>query len=202
MNSRSIISFTLLATLFATNLFIDAKNKKKPKDSKSSNASKVEKAPESQLPDLVIKTIRNTTPYDILLIDRLPKDKSIILPAGKIVEVDFVANSQNAVVINGNMADVMEQKAQYAFKKLARNGAPELNQEVYFNLHMAGTNESCAFNFYVAGKNGGCSLISRRFSFDENLIVEFELTLSMSEENIRANVFKMNVDGSFACKQK
>ncbi len=199
MNSRSVISLTLLITLFATSLFVDAKTPKAPKNSKASQA---EQAPQSQLPGLTIKIVHNTTPYDILLVDRLAKNKSILLPAGHTVEVDFNANGLNEVIINGSMAKIMEKKAQYTFKKLDRNGNPVADQEVYFNLHTAGTNESCRLSFYVAGKNGGCSMISRKLSFDENLIAEFELELSMSEENVRANVFKLSVDGTFFCKQK
>src|SRR5665811_81140 len=104
MNSHPVKSLTLFATLFVISFF--------------AFLAKAEKATTNQLPNLIIKTIHNKTSYDLLLVDRLVKNSSIILPAGKTIEVNFKANGQNKVPLRGNFADVMGQNAQYVFKKL------------------------------------------------------------------------------------
>ncbi|HJZ23539.1 MAG TPA: hypothetical protein VJ201_03730, partial [Candidatus Babeliales bacterium] len=76
MNSSPVKSLALLATFCATSLFAASKT-----------------------PDLFIKTIHNTTPYDILLVDRLAKNNRVILPARKTTEMSFKANDQNNVAI-------------------------------------------------------------------------------------------------------
>jgi hypothetical protein len=189
MNSRSVKSLALLATFCATSLFAASKT-----------------------PDLFIKTIRNTTPYDILLVDRLTKNNSVILPARKTTETSFKVNDQNRVIMNGNMADCMGKDAQYVFIKLDQNGNPEPGQEVYFNMYISpggvdngsgfttGTLGSLSLNFYVAGKNGGCMMNCRKIDVNENEIAEFELELSMSAIDIRSNLFRMNINGKLTCK--
>ena len=146
MNSLFVKSLVLVAVVSTTGFVVTAKAPKaqkkltaakvmaaKLKEAKPMTA-KVEQAPQSKFPTLSIKTIHNTTNYDMLFVDRLAKDKSILLPAGKVTQVGFVANSKHKVTINGSMTDIMAQKAQYVFKKLDQNKRPELNQEVYFNL--------------------------------------------------------------------
>lgn len=189
MNSRSVKSLALLATFCVTSLFAASKT-----------------------PDIFIKTIRNTTPYDILLVDRLAKNNSVILPARKTTEMRFKVNDQNRVIINGSMADCMGRDAQYVFIKLDQNSNPEPGQEVYFNMYISpggmdngsgcttGTLGSLSLNFYVAGKNGGCMMNCRRVDVNGSERAEFELELSMSATDIGSNLFRMNIDGKFTCK--
>ena len=159
----------------------------------------------TQSPQIFIKTIHNTTPYNILLVDKLAKNKSILLPIGQSTEVNFIINNNNAVILNGSMTDNMSKQAQYVFKKLDQDDQPELNQEVYFNLHTApggvsnggitvGTPGSTILHFYVAGKNGGCMMNSGKID-TESQIKEFELALTMNKKDIQANIFKVAIDG-------
>lgn len=155
---------------------------------------------QSNVPNLIIKTIYNNTPHDILLVDRLGKNhwwyigkkSSIILPAGKTTEVNFTTNGQNNVIIQGSMSECMAQDAQYVFKKLDQDGNPEPDQEVYFNLHTTGVNESFALNHYVAGKNGGCQMIGGKFNAGGSKIAE--VTLELSKKDATPYPFKMNID--------
>lgn len=205
MNMRYTKVVILVITLFMTGFFALTRASEKEIMPKNEHVSNV------QLPKLIIKTIYNTTKYDILFVDKLALDKTVMLPAGKIVEVNFIANDQNVIVLNGSMAEVMGEKAQYVFKKLDKENNPEVNQEVYFNMSMtsggvnngsgivAGTFGSTVLNYYVAGKNGGCMMQSGRIDTDCQA-VEFELELTINEEDVRANKFRMQVDGQVSYK--
>jgi hypothetical protein len=163
-----------------------------------SAASLFSASSQSGFPNLIVKTIYNNTSYNLLLIDRLAKNKGIILPAGKTVEVNFKVNDQNEVIIQGDMAECMAQDAQYVFKKLDQDGNLELDQEVYFNMHTKETNKSLALRFYMAGKYGGCLMTGRQLNADDSKTAEFELELSRDKTNEMRYPFKMNRNGNIA----
>ncbi|MBA2306641.1 hypothetical protein H0W26_00725 [Candidatus Dependentiae bacterium] len=210
MNLHFVKSLTLCAVLLTTGSFAFSKTAKAPK---KQPISKGQKAPAKQLFTLILKTIHNTTPYDILIVDRLANNKSVILPAGKTIDkVNLAVQSHNEVIIKGSMADVMSSKAQYVFKKLNSQGAPELNQEVYFNLHVGqggvdngsgfitGTPGSLVLNFYAAGKNGGCTIRSSKLDNNGLHKGEFDLELFINEEDVKSNTFRMKVGGELSYK--
>ena len=186
MNSHPVKSLSLFATLLVTSFFVAS--------------AKAEQAKTMPLPKPIIKTIQNNTPYNLLLVDRLVKNNSVILPAGKTIEVNFRANGQHKVIINGNMSECMAKDAQYVFKKLDQNGNPELDQEVYYNLHMAGTNELFHLDLYGAGKNGGCTLRGHTVNAGGGQTVKFDLELSVYKEYAQTNLFKMKIEGNYICQ--
>ncbi|MBA3954223.1 hypothetical protein H0X48_02810 [Candidatus Dependentiae bacterium] len=162
-----------------------------------------------QGPQLFIKTVKNDTPFNILMVDRLasdPKTNSITIIAGQKVAVNFQANRQHAVSIRGSMSETMARYAQYTFIKLDTDGKPMANQEVYLNLNTApggvdngsgiisGIRGTRVLNFYVAGQNGGCSMETGPFKNSVCKQVEFDLRLSISEKDIAANIFRMYID--------
>lgn len=169
-----------------------------------------EAAPKAPANRVIIKTLKNSTPYSILFVDRLSKNKSknsIVLPAGETTELNFESNGQNNVSLHGSMAQIMESKAQYAFKKLDEKGAPIPNQEVYLNISLAkggvddgsgiitGTPGTTVLKFFAAGKNGGCRMSSGRLQNNNCKSVEFELEIAISDEDIKNKIFRLDVGG-------
>lgn len=101
----------------------------------------------------------------------------------------------------------MESKAQYVFKKLDEKGAPLPNQEVYLNIALAqggvdngsgsisGTPGTVVIKFFSAGKNGGCRMSSGRLQNNNCKSIEFELEIAMSDDDIKNNVFRLDIGG-------
>jgi hypothetical protein len=201
MNSFLTQALALLSLVFGANPFTDQDNQKIPKVVYISESKQDDSVQPSKF---ILKTIKNSTCYDILLVDRLAEDKSIVLPASKTTTVEFEINNQNTVIMNGNMVDIMNKDAQYVFQKLDQNGNPELGQEVYFNMHtcpggvnngsnvIVGTLGSLILHFYVAGKNGGCTMNSGKINGDGYQTAEYTLELSP----IISNAFKLNIINS------
>ena len=197
MFSHPVKSLALFAIVSATSLFSAADISKILKES---NVFKVEKIDITQLPTLTIKTIYNKTPYDILLVDRLAENSSIILPAGKTIEVNFKPNNQNEVIFKSKKFNsrVMAKRAQYVFKKLDQSGNPEPGKILYFNSHMTGASESFILKCYVTNANGYCGTITNNINGYFRRTAEFELELSMDASDVSLDFFGMRINGKLA----
>lgn len=197
MINRSLQILVFLTLIFSFDSFA-----KKPKKTKATSSNQHESVDNQKL---IIKTIQNDTCFDIQIVDRLSQNNSIILPAGKITSVNFIAQAQNAIVIHGSMAHVMAEKAQFVFKKINQNGESDPRNEVYFNLNLTeggvnngdgfivGTPGTTILKFYAAGKQGGCIMNSERIDTQNQQQTEFHLLLHMNEENIKADIFRLNI---------
>ena len=174
-------------------------------------AAPVRKAPtnpkKSPFPEIVIKSIKNLTPYNLLIVDRLSKNTiKAKIDAGETVDLHLKSTGLNKVVIMGSMSDVMEKKAQYVFKKLDDQGTPEPQQEVYLNIGLdkggvndgsgiiAGVPGSIVCKFFSAGKNGGCGMLSGSLKNSHCKTVEFDLVLYTNDASIAENIFRLSID--------
>lgn len=181
MYSHPVKSLALFAIVSVTSLFSAADISKILKES---NVFKVAKVTTTQLPSLIIKTVYNNTPYDILLVDKCV-NSSVILPAGQTVEVNFKVNSQN----------VRAKGAQYVFKKLDQNGNSRPDQEAYFNFHMVGTNELFDLELYMAGTYESKSFFSS-FNAGGSQIGNLILEVSANTEGAKLYSFSVFLQGS------
>lgn len=156
-------------------------------------------------PVVIVKTIYNNTPYDLLLIDRMLENSNIILPAGKIMEINFKPIEQDEAmrkykepfIVVKNMA----KKAQYVVERLDQDGKSERSKRVYFDLHMIRMSESFSLNCYVVNTKGYCG----RFTYTLNRyfpqIVEFELEVSINEKNVSSDRFELKIAPKLPCKR-
>jgi hypothetical protein len=160
---------------------------------------------QSDLPNLIVKTIYNNTPYDLLLVDRLVKNSGIILPAGKNTEVNLKPNEQDEVMLKYKEPFIvvknMAKKAQYVFKKLDQDGKLERGKKLYFDLHMIRTSKSFSLKCYVANTKGYCGRFTHTFNGYFRQIVEFELEVSINTKSVSLDSFELHIDPKFSCKR-
>lgn len=189
-------ALTVLALLFLAVAPIEAAQGKKHKT--TSNKTKY--------PTILIKTVHNHTPYNLMLVDRLARNVSAIIPSGEKVEVALTSNGMNKVVIQGSLSDVMAKKAQYVFIKLNEQGTPEMDQEVYLNIactpggvndgsnFIVGTKGSTVLEFYVAGKRGGAQIWKGPLKNSHCKSVECDLNLYLPETATEEGVFRLTIE--------
>ena len=165
-----------------------------------------------KMPKMVIKTIKNDTPFNLLLADRFNSGKSIIIAAGQTLESNLEIIGAKNVIINGSMSEIMAEKAQFVIKKLDTSSNVEPEKEAYINMCtvpggvndgsniITGTPGTVAFKFFMAGKKGGCGMSSGRLKNDTCALLEINLEFYMQESDIKNDIFRLF--GDYAVVEK
>ncbi len=161
-----------------------------------------------QMPAIIIRSIKNNTRYDFLLLDRFNKKTALKILSGQTVDTSLITNNKNNIVLRGSMVDIMAKKAQYIFKRIDENGESVPHEEVYLNIHasaggvddgsgiISGTPGSVILKFFMAGSKGGCIMTSERLQNAQCKVGEFSLELGSDEDADRENVFRIQVGGT------
>lgn len=148
------------------------------------------------MPTMAIKSIKNDTEFDLIIIDRLSKNEITVL-AGVTFDTSLVINKKN-VIINGSMIDILAEKSQFIIRKSIA-GIAEADTEVYLQLHASeggvdngsgiiiGMPGTIIFNFLMAGRQGGGTMSTKRFQNNACSTAEFDLHLFMNNGKIVGN---------------
>lgn len=160
-------------------------------------------ANEPMMPQMVIKTIQNNTPYTLRLTDRFNTNKALIIDAGQTLEANFEIIGSKNVIIQGSMRAILAEEAQFIIQKLDVAGNPVADNEAYLNLctvpggvndgsgFITGTIGSIVFKFFMAGKQGGCLMSSGRLKNNSCNLIEINLVLNADESDVQNDVFRL-----------
>lgn len=158
---------------------------------------------EVQMPTVVIKTIKNCTCYNLIVIDRLQENTAVSILAGEEIETDFLVENNRKFVISGSTSQFMAREAQYVIKRLDETDMIVLENEVYLNIHsnqvkakdLKGNfiylTDAKTINFFMAGNKGGLTLSSYKFLNPSSKFAEFKLLLYMQESDINYDLFRL-----------
>lgn len=158
------------------------------------------------IPTIFIRTITNNTPYSVKLIDRLSQSwlgkKEIILKPGETTPINYQTNNDNNITLFGSMKDIMKKDAQFLLQRLNEKCATEENKESYLNITasegginrngiISGKAGTVATNFHAASKEGGCTMRSGTVAIDNCTVINYNITIEISEEDIHNDIFRI-----------
>jgi hypothetical protein len=183
-------------------------------DAKTIGEKRVNVAPKEkprQRPKVILTSIKNDTPSDLLLVDRLADPETTCawhLRAGKTTKLNLQVNTATAIVMDKSMTEVMLKDAQYVLISLGQSGAQRPDQEVYFNLHLAqggiddgsgiitGSLGTTWLRLNVVDKKGSCSRQSNLIQNPACKRLKFELVLELDEDRLEYDQFPLHIDGT------
>lgn len=188
----------LLLLLILCNSFELTFAKKSNDVKKSSNIIQAtETAPKT--PILLIKSLTNYTPYDLVMVDR-SNNTYFHLASGYTYNSLYKIENYQKIILDGSMLNCMEQQAQFIIG-VADDEGPE--RGAYFNIYvgqggirngsgiMTGSKDKLSLDFFIAGTQGGCSMSTRSIqdTADDELAIHLEFFID--EQAIKNNIFKL-----------
>ena len=107
------------------------------------------------VPALILQAVRNKSPFDLLLIDRINNNTSFKIPAKELKIMSYTIEGAKSPFVSGvSLLHCMPQNAQFLIKQIDRtSGQPVVGKEVYMALWFAtgGTHDGSGV---VSGKLG------------------------------------------------
>jgi hypothetical protein len=154
-------------------------------------------------PKMIIKSIKNNTPFSLLLIDRFNNDKSLTILNNQTIEANFEIIGSKNIIINGSLSEILAKEAQFIIKKIDQNNVIVPDQEAYLNINLflggiddgsgviCGTLGSTTFKFTMAGKKGGCTMSSSMVKNSSCDSIEISIEFYTNPKDIQNDVFKI-----------
>lgn len=156
----------------------------------------------STMPKLIINSIINYTPYDLVLFDRI-NHCYFNLSAGLGYKYSYVIENYQNIVINGSMKDCMAPQAQFVIQAENLSDTIKNEQIYYLNLSavpggvddgsgcITGALGTTALKFFMAGEISGCSMSSSCVKDCENNTIDLCLELYCDERDINNKNFRI-----------